>query len=1123
MHNLAILMLILVMARVQGSSCPKNCQCSSQTFICKRAKLQKVPDEIPLSISYVDLSNNPQMKFQPEHFRRFRKLKFLYLDGCSINHPVYLPHSIRSIKLSRNLLTIEMIKKMLGKGSWPNLKALNLAANKIQIDDGNKGFSALPRSITDLNLAGNRVAKIGKNDLQFRHLTKLQLSNCSLSDIEPGAFRLTIKLRELQLDDNKLTRLPDLRNVENLIELFLRKNRLTHVAMEELGVKKIRSLSFRFNKITSFNMTGTSVYSLDLSRNKITRLEDSAFSEQKVMDRLFIHNNKINYISPRAFKGITSLDELFLQRNELRSLPRGLFKGFSIRQLYLFENKLEKVDGLLDGIKRAPELVLLFGNPGIKEFKASDFVNMRKGSVIYIGCTQLMSIVGGDGLQADVKCSPSKDLIVLTPTTALRGEGFQCKKRTDFLYRCEPCPVGYSEICKEEECGGTCIPCPAGSFYQDEMAKTYCKPCTSGQYVPPENAPGKSPADCLTCPQNTNTNSSAGYRACPCLQGYIRKYRFGGCEKCETKGLVCNRDYPEVEKGYWVTWESIKTAKNESCEQLFLSFMHNLDTKNNTYNRSTVNFTSCNMPTPYKCPIKDSCRGGAVATCETGYSGVLCAVCSPGYMKQFNKCRKCPSSGVAITQCIVFVFSFVFVCWLISKTDKINLAEEQHNEELSNNQGGEQAHRTQRTFADIILASLKILLGYYQVVSGLIHALSFINWPHSLKSVMGILQYVQFEILRMPSLHCIKAEWKMDAVDEFWLALIATFVVPLLIFLYFVLATCVLFTCPSSDCNFREKRDIYCKNSLRAAALFLFATYPLTCTRIVQILPISCHKFCTVSERGKCLREVSYLRCDYSLGCLSNSDSPLLQTAYAALLIPVGLPIALLLLLWRFAPRNRRIAPAPNLQFIRLNSANDDGDVYYNADIIENGRTDCGTIQFALRFAFENYREPCWYWEVLEMVRKLIMTVGVVIFLEHTKIGLGGIIIIATAFTLAQAVLNPIQDTFENNLQLLSLTIVPMNLTIGAIIHSQGLGEQGLIDEKDDSFALGIVLVILNSLLIVLVACRFIRAIALKIAANRRKPGNRNCLTRCLDFLRVCLNLAPINNQLYRLHGNTDL
>ena len=1123
LHPFAMVLLALS-ASAMTSWCPPKCKCSQTELICRNAQLHHLPDKLPLSITYMDLSNNPRLYFPPNYFEKFKQLQTLKLTNCSVNKHMRLPESLMSIWLSHNLLTIEMVNQTFSKGNWKLLQDAYLGSNKITINGSNAGFSSLPSGISKLDLKNNNISRIGKNDLKdYRHLRHLDISHCGLAQIEQGAFDSLAEIRYLRMSRNKLrkiprglfnvnknlkkirlsrnnlTALPDLRGPEHLHLLGMQRNLLTSVTTKELGATNVDKLYFGRNKITSFDLRGTKYQSLDLSHNRITEIDDYTLGGDEDVTYLMLQDNNISYISPKAFSGIKSIKELFLQRSKLTSLPEGLFRNMSIQRLYLFANNLNHTKGLLHGMTKTPELVLVFGNPKISSFQASDYQNMEKGSAIYIGCNNLKVIESSHDLQAEVICSPSNDLSLNTSIRALQGDGFHCRKRTGGNFTCKPCPVGSAERCIGEDCTGVCVDCPAGSFYQSEMASIGCKLCPPGQYVPPDKAPGKRAIDCLTCPKNTNTNERAGYRGCPCLTDYARTERFGPCEKCTQEGIKCKRDYQELRKGYWMTWESIMTPSNESCMHLYQAFMINLDTKNDTYNRSTVNFTNCKMPLPRKCPIKDSCKGGVRATCKTGYTGVLCAVCSEGYMKQFAKCRKCPSRGVAIGQSIAYGLSFVFVCFLISVTDKIFLADD------------EQSEGRKRTFADIILSSLKILMGFYQVVSGLIHALSYISWPHSVKSVMSSFEFIQFEILRIPSLHCIKSAWRLNAVKEFWLALTATFAVPLLIFVYFAIKSFYIHCISGDSEESKRRRRVTCsKHSLRAAALFLFATYPLTCTRIVQILPISCDNFCTVMGDGGCMRNVSYMRCDYSVNCIKDSSSHVIKVAYTALALPFGLPIALFILLWCYAPRY--------IDKVRTGGDHDiliDDDRYISARVLDGDEGSNGSVvQFAVRFAYENYKESCWYWEVVEMVRKLILTVGVILFLEHTKVGLAGIITIATVFAMAQAAMNPIKDYFENFLQLLSLTIVPINLSIGAIIHSKSIQNQDIIDEKRDMQGLGIILIILNSLLIALVTCRFIRAIALKIISKIKSGDQRNCFTRCLGFMCACVHLSPVNERM---------
>ena len=191
----------------------------------------------------------------------------------------------------------------------------------------------------------------------------------------------------------------------------------------------------------------------------------------------------------------------------------------------------------------------------------------------------------------------------------------------------------------------------------------------------------------------------------------------------------------------------------------------------------------------------------------------------------------------------------------------------------------------------------------------------------------------------------------------------------------------------------------------------------------MQILPISCHNFCINNENSRCLQQWSYLRSDYSVKCLSIShgNKVTLITAYISLLIPLGLPFCMLFLLWWYSPKTKEdTVPIQEMQLQgnNLMQVDDIADVeYISVGLLDSAKQERTAATEALKFVYENYTQSSWYWETIEMIRKLIMTFGTVLFLQHTKIGLGGIITIAMPFTMLQAMKNPIKDRFENFLQ----------------------------------------------------------------------------------------------------------
>ena len=944
-----VIFSFIIGINVVNALCPERCTCVKAMVSCTNLGLKSIPRGIPVSTVQLDLSNNQGLHLEKHSLVNFTRLQTLTLINCLMTNPFILPINLISVDLTLNRFTIETLKQLFANA--PELLAeIKVDNNDIVFQDG---FSVFPNSTKTLSVSWNRVDKINNGDLVgLRNLKKLTAISCGLAQIEQGAFDPLKGLRQLHLASNKLERLPsrlfqgndkimhidmqrnklrsipDLRRITQLNVLDLSWNEIKNAS--GLNVPTVFELILSKNQIEHFSFMKTRLLKLDLSSNKIRRLPDSAFPNATGFKELFLQNNKIVEVSTGAFKGVTLISELHLQRNKIKSLPRGIFKGVAIGNLFLYGNHISNMDGALDGMTKAPKRLVLFSM--LTTLNGNDFEGMEKDSNILIGCGKLRNITNTKQISAKIKCVPFPDLYIRSHGRSLIRDGFFCPYSYEYSqYLCYPCLTGYHGNGPGVITGnGGCFRCPAGSFYQDELAATSCKRCPPGQFVPHKRAPGKSLLDCLTCPKGTNTNSSAGYRACPCLDGYSRVDRFEGCKKCTTEGFSCKRDYPTLKEGYWMEWSSKqRTPTNQSCQESFKEFMANLDTKTDNYNRKTSKFL-CLISTPHKCPIRGSCLGGLNAKCQDGYRGVLCAVCRKGYSQHLNKCIKCPKPFVAALQFVGYITLFLIVCLLLSWADKFTSdnTKQQRNwlQEPLIAKELRSSTKEKRTFADIILSSLKILIGFYQVLSYVIDAFSYIPWPRSLKTAIGIFEYLELKVLRLPSLRCIKTSWHLNAVNEFWFSLVAAAVIPIVIAVYFFIKAGIIHCMSKSKDEFLERCKTTAKNCLRSAALFFFVTYSLLSRSIVRVLPISCQKLCITKAGGLCQEDVSYLRSDYSVKCLDTSmeHKTAMYTAYGALILPFGFPILLLVVLWRLKLNGRTLGASEESMDWIVESSDDD-------------------------------------------------------------------------------------------------------------------------------------------------------------------------------------------------------
>ena len=135
-------------------------------------------------------------------------------------------------------------------------------------------------------------------------------------------------------------------------------------------------------------------------------------------------------------------------------------------------------------------------------------------------------------------------------------------------------------------------------------------------------------------------------------------------------------------------------------------------------------------------------------------------------------------------------------------------------------------------------------------------------------------------MLKIPPLRCIRSDWRLSAIIEFWISLTAMAAVPSLILLYGVLTTSISYLCVPRE-NIGRKSMRVSKNCLQSIVLVFFATYPFISANIFQVLPSRCHKLCTAKENGKCLNMMSYLRNNYSVKCPSTTGHNKFNANYA--------------------------------------------------------------------------------------------------------------------------------------------------------------------------------------------------------------------------------------------------
>ena len=1171
----------------QKTLCPVSCLCKSNKRVeCVKKSLKTVPNDLPISTVYLDISENKNIDIPETYFSNFSNLRYLNVKNCQLYKHFKLPKKLMAFVISNNKFSLKEFRAILLSSSH-HLRSIYARFNNIYIKNRVPMFENAP-FVREIYLVANTMPILYKETFTGLYKLKiLDIRSMSIQSIEENAFADLVRLEKLDVGNNHLRSLPDnlfkpLKNLvslglsqchfrklpnltglpSHLLLLSLSENKIENItSIIGMGLLSIKHLWLQENNILRIPakvFQTIAARKINLSKNKLQELESNGFTACKgfLLD-LILYSNQIMYISPTAFKGLKDIRAVLLSGNKINKIYHETFKHMNIKYLLLDNNHISQLPALWNGTSKEPSTILLINNPVAQ---IPDPVS--KNLVIYLSCDKLRQISGSVGRNSALKCVPSPDLVLKLPGSRrfFMESGYSCTYRkftyADDLQACRPCPSGYFL-----EFGETCSKCPAGSFYQDQLAQLRCKQCTVGQYVPPENAPDISPLDCVTCPEGTRTNESAGFRACRCLNGFFRRHRFGNCLKCGTKGIQCEGDYQTLRPNFWWSWNY-----NRNSLKKYLAFVDNLKINSDSYDRHSSYFYGP-IPKVHQCLSKGVCLGGIHAKCQKGYTGPLCTLCERGYYKHFNSCAKCPQIWIVFVQLLAYLLIFIFLCALVNWADKLVANDEE------------------RSLADVILSTLKIVIGFYQVLNGTLTSFSYIPWPETLNTAKNIFKYIELEIFRLPSLRCIRYSWKINAVTDFWIQLIGTLSVPCIIYIYYIVRKCILRRrCRTSWECIEKSRS--CKQTLsRIILIFLFSTYPFTSKRILQLLPFSCHRICYDNASKYC---VSFIKVDFSLECLAvSSRNWLLYVVYGCILIPLGLPILFLIRLFRFSsiqkhknfysvidqcdgshesqqffePEGEEIRHTRNysvdsndttrfamkffyenykpsywyweviemyrkllltsvlflIRLFRFSSIQKHKNFYSVIDQCDgshesqqffepegeeirhtrNYSVDSNdTTRFAMKFFYENYKPSYWYWEVIEMYRKLLLTSVLPILTSESRIFLGLSIMISSFFTVLHAHTKPIKDRFENDLQLISLSVIPANLCIGYILETIVNQDPETQRKSEDTMGISVLLLILNSLVILAVLARLMKLQIrkCKILLSRDQCGCRCCV-----------------------------
>ena len=429
------------------------------------------------------------------------------------------------------------------------------------------------------------------------------------------------------------------------------------------------------------------------------------------------------------------------------------------------------------------------------------------------------------------------------------------------------------------------------------------------------------------------------------------------------------------------------------------------------------------MPTPHQCPREGTCRGGLDSPCEIGYQGPLCEVCSFGHYMQLQTCKLCPTKKWMVGQLSIIGFSLLMVVaisvWTSKRTKK---------------------KARGHSVIDMMLSKLKIVLGFYQVTYGLLEAFSFIKWPGSLQVIAKYSELLQLNILQVAPMQCLFRGLRVDAFASLFAIMAINAVLIAFTAVAYGVRKVLIVRNQNLQTEERSRKISESKElAYRNLFFFLYATYLSTCFKTANVLPFACQKICRDDKEEVCAR---YLKADYSVNCHDPRYNHLVIVAYISVVYIFALPAASFIALWR----RRRVILATKEEETAEGSARP------NTEIITG-----------LSFLFENYKPQSWYWELVEMSRKVIITSGMILVGQESRSYIGLAWVVAGMYGVLFSWMGPIQDVMENRMMATSLAVTCVNLGIGAVSRIPAENIPGSIDLYVDTVIFKILVIGANT------------------------------------------------------------
>ncbi|KAA0199524.1 hypothetical protein HAZT_HAZT007195 [Hyalella azteca] len=332
-----------------------------------------------------------------------KALQVLRLEG---NHLTEVPTAALEGLAALRVLTLQ--ENNIGPlvpGSFSPVSALvflNLSNNNIP-DVGAGAFAHLPE-LTTLDLSHNRLDSLESGSLQgLDRLEELDLSDNFLTQVPVEAIMDLRSLKTLVLKDNLIQNLGGIVALGPL--LSLRKLDLSRCSLGQLNpgtfrqLKGLVSLKLSVNSIRKIEDEAfdglDSLEELHLDDDKILSVPSVALAKVPLLKVLTMDYNRVGVISASSFENVPLLQELSIAHNIIREIPADTFSNLTkLTKLNLYGNLISTLSPASFFKESVINVINLSGNQ-IKEVQSNAFQDLLFIHTIDLGNNRIERINDG--------------------------------------------------------------------------------------------------------------------------------------------------------------------------------------------------------------------------------------------------------------------------------------------------------------------------------------------------------------------------------------------------------------------------------------------------------------------------------------------------------------------------------------------------------------------------------------------------------------------------------------------------------------------------------------------------------------------------------------------------------